>query len=374
VWRADGHDHIGVIDAGGDEVHWVHSGHLGADGVAVAGSTVALVAGSFTVAPHVVVDQVDAVLDAARAGVHIPLVVHRPPDDPGVDPTWLVEPEAVTVRSPDGVRVHALVYPPRNPDVAGPDVAGPDVAGPDVAGPGHTGGAGDLPPLLVLIHSGPTSAARPALAMGVQFWTSRGWVVAEVNYRGSTGYGRRYRNQLHHAWGVADVDDCIGVARWLADEGRVDPHRMVIRGGSAGGFTALGALAAGDTFAAAAVRYPVTDLAAMAAETHRFEAGYNDWLVADPNGQARAYAERSPVHHVADINVPVLVLQGADDVVVPAGQTAAFVDALRQRGVAVTHEVFEGEGHGFRHIDTLRRALAAEVAFFGGLSGGTSAS
>jgi dipeptidyl aminopeptidase/acylaminoacyl peptidase len=232
---------------------------------------------------------------------------------------------------------------------------------------------------MVLIHSGPTSAARPALSMGVQFWTSRGWVVAEVNYRGSTGYGRRYRSLLHHAWGVADVADCIAVAHWLADQGRADAHRMVIRGGSAGGFTALCAVAQSDAFRAAAVRYAVTDLAALAAETPRFESGYNDWLVGAPADQAQLFAERSPINHLADITTPLLVLHGSDDAVVPPSQARVLVDSLRHRGIAVTYEEFEGEGHGFRSADTLQRALAAEVAFFadvlgidGAASGGVS--
>lgn len=357
-WRADGHDHIGVIDTGGDEVHWVHSGHLGVEGLAVVGDTVALTAGSFTVAAHVVVATVDDVLAAAVAGVHIPLAVHRPPDDPGVGAGWLVAPEAITVTTGDGHRVHTLVYPPHHPDMTGPG---------GTPGPVDPGGAWALPPLMVLIHGGPTGSARPALSMAVQFWTSRGWTVAEVNYRGSTGYGRRYRNLLCEAWGVVDVDDCIAVARWLADNGRADPDRMVIRGGSAGGFTALSALVRSDVFAGGAVRYPVVDLAALDADSHRFESGYNDWLVGPPQDKPERYAQRSPVHHLDAITAPLLVLCGSDDPVVPPSQADAVVASLTRRQIPVVHKVFDGEGHGFRRADTLRRALEAEQAFFADL-------
>jgi dipeptidyl aminopeptidase/acylaminoacyl peptidase len=213
--------------------------------------------------------------------------------------------------------------------------------------------------------------------MGIQFWTTRGWAVVDVNYRGSTGYGRRYRNQLHQAWGVADVADCIAVATWLADAGEVDATRMVIRGGSAGGFTALSALATADVFAAGVSAYGIADLEMLAAETHKFESGYNDWLLGSHADHPERWADRSPINHVDRLTSPLLVLQGTDDAVVPPSQSELIVNALRQRGVPVAYLLFDGEGHGFRSADTQRRALDAEQQFLTrvlGLSGGRGVS
>lgn len=361
VWRADGHDHIGVVAAGDDEVHWVHSGHLSVDGVSVSGTTVALIASSFTAEPEVTVIDTGELLAAAVAGTRAPMVVRRTPRNLGVDDSWWSVPEAITFATTDNKLAHALLYLPRNPDFAGDEQ-------PARTDEGHTdarpdGLAGDLPPLMVLIHGGPTAAARCQLSMGIQFWTTRGWAVVDVNYRGSIGYGRRYRNQLHHAWGVADVADCIAVARWLADTGVVDGGRMVIRGGSAGGFTALSALATSDVFAAGVSAYGIADLEMLAAETHKFESGYNDWLLGSHADHPDRWADRSPINHVDRLTSPLLVLQGTDDAVVPPSQSELIVNALRQRGVPVAYLLFDGEGHGFRSATTLHRALEAEEQF-----------
>ncbi|HEV7471944.1 MAG TPA: S9 family peptidase [Pseudonocardia sp.] len=273
----------------------------------------------------------------------------RPPRDLGLDTGYLSVPEAVSFPSVDGEgaprTAHALFYPPANPE--------------------HEGPQGELPPLLVVIHGGPTSSAVPVLSVNVQYWTSRGFGVVDVNYGGSTGFGRAYRDVLKGAWGIVDVADCLAAARWLAEQGRVDGTRLAIRGGSAGGYTTLAALARKDTpFAAGADHYGVADLEALAADTHKFESRYLDGLVG-PYPEARdVYVERSPIHHVELFTRPLIVLQGSEDAVVPPNQSEAIVGALRARKVPVAYLVFEGEQHGFRRAENIRRALEAELSFY----------
>jgi dipeptidyl aminopeptidase/acylaminoacyl peptidase len=273
----------------------------------------------------------------------------RPPRDLGLDTGYLSVPEAVSFPSVDGQgaprTAHALFYPPANPE--------------------HEGPQGELPPLLVVIHGGPTSSAVPVLSVNVQYWTSRGFGVVDVNYGGSTGFGRAYRDVLKGAWGIVDVADCLAAARWLAEQGRVDGTRLAIRGGSAGGYTTLAALAREDTpFAAGADHYGVADLEALAADTHKFESRYLDGLVG-PYPEARdVYVERSPIHHVELFSRPLIVLQGSEDAVVPPNQSEAIVGALRARKVPVAYLVFEGEQHGFRRAENIRRALEAELSFY----------
>jgi dipeptidyl aminopeptidase/acylaminoacyl peptidase len=205
--------------------------------------------------------------------------------------------------------------------------------------------------------------------MSVQYWTSRGFAVVDVNYRGSTGFGRAYRDLLRESWGVADVEDCEAAARWLASEGRVDPQRLCIRGGSAGGFTALLALAAGESFAAGASHYGVADLEALATDTHKFESRYLDRLVGPYPERRDLYVERSPIHRLDGFDKPLIVLQGLDDKVVPRSQSEMIVAALHDRRVPVAYVAFEGEQHGFRQSANIRRALDAELSFYGQILG-----
>ena len=228
------------------------------------------------------------------------------------------------------------------------------------------------PPLLVTTHGGPTSATDADLSLRIQFYTSRGWAVADVNYGGSTGFGRAYRERLHHAWGVVDVEDCVACVRHLAAEGRVDPMRVAIRGGSAGGYTTLAALAFSDAFRAGASHYGIGDLRTLDEDTHKFESRYIGTLV----GTDDAIDERSPINHVERLNCPVIFFQGADDKVVPPSQSEAMRDALLAKGVEVEYHLFEGEGHGFRRAENVRRAIEAEHAFFArvfGLADGNAA-
>ncbi len=290
-----------------------------------------------------------------RVGTDGTVTTLRPPRDLGLDPATISVPEPMTFGSVDGEgtprEAHALYYPPSS---------------------AHAAPEGELPPLLVVIHGGPTGAAVPVLAVGLQYWTSRGFGVVDVDYGGSTGYGRAYREQLKGAWGIVDVADCLAAARALADAGRVDPARMAIRGGSAGGFTTLAALARADTpFSAGADHFGVADLEALARDTHKFESRYLDGLVGPYPADRDVYVERSPLHHVEDFATPLIVLQGDEDAIVPPNQSQMIVDALRARGVPVAYLLFAGEQHGFRQAANIRRALDAELAFYARLFGFT---
>jgi dipeptidyl aminopeptidase/acylaminoacyl peptidase len=233
---------------------------------------------------------------------------------------------------------HALHYPAFNPDYEAP--------------------AGETPPLLVKCHGGPTAAASSALDLRIQYWTSRGISVLDVNYGGSTGYGRAYRQLLNGAWGIVDVDDCVNGARFLAVRGLADPARSVITGGSAGGYTTLAALTFRDYFRGGASHYGVSDLAVLARDTHKFESRYMGTLV------GTAFTERSPIAHAGRLNVPVIFFQGDEDMVVPPNQTEMMVDALRAEGTPVGYLLFSGEQHGFRQAANIKRALDAELLFY----------
>ena len=277
-----------------------------------------------------------------------PTVLARSSATP-VDPGYLSEPEAIEFPTGGGLIAHGLYYPPRNRDFVGPPK--------------------ERPPLRVIGHGGPTAAASRALQLAIQFWTSRGIAVLDVNYGGSTGYGRRYRERLDGQWGVVDVADCVLGARYLVGRGDVDPRRLTIRGGSAGGFTTLRALAFDDTFRLGVCYYGVSDLEVLATDTHKFESRYLDRLVGPYPARRDLYRERSPVHHVERISSPAVFFQGLEDRVVPPNQTEGMVEALRRAGVPVAYLAFEGEQHGFRRADTIRRALEAELYCYGRILG-----
>jgi dienelactone hydrolase len=243
-----------------------------------------------------------------------------------------------------GKTAFGLFYPPHNPDYAG--------------------GADERPPLLVKCHGGPTSSASSTLNLGTQFWTSRGIAVLDVNYGGSTGFGRQYRERLKLSWGIVDVDDCVNGARYLAQQGLVDPKRVVISGGSAGGYTTLAALAFRDFFQGGASYYGVSDAAALARDTHKFESRYLDWLIGPYPEMESRYRERSPVYHADLLSKPVIFFQGSEDAVVPPNQTEVMVEALRRNGNAVGYFLFTGEQHGFRQAANIKRCLDAELAFY----------
>jgi dipeptidyl aminopeptidase/acylaminoacyl peptidase len=277
-----------------------------------------------------------------------------PAPSPALRPEDLAHGEPFTVTGRTGRAVHGTLYrpPPRHP---GPTNTKTHPTAPPAL---------DLPPLITWCHSGPTSACQAGLDLTLQFFTTRGFAVACVDYAGSTGYGRAYRNALWGQWGVADAQDCLDAARHLADRGDVDPGRMAVRGGSAGGMTALNALAAGEGFAACTALYAVTDLLSLAATTHDFEARYNDRLIG-PLPEARdLFVERSPVSRAPAMTGAVLLLQGTDDAVVPPSQADRMRDALAAAGIRCDLRFFAGEGHGFRRADTLTACLEAELAFY----------
>jgi dipeptidyl aminopeptidase/acylaminoacyl peptidase len=333
AYQRDGRDHLAVREIDGSVVD-LDVPYTSIAGVEATGRDVVFIGASATAEPAVVR------LDVATGETGI----LRPPRDLDLDAAWFSVPEPISFPTSGGRTAHALYYPPANPDVTPPP--------------------GERPPLLVMIHGGPTGAARPMLQLGTQFWTSRGFAVVDVNYGGSTGYGREYRRQLDGAWGVVDLDDCVAAAGWLAAGGRVDGSRLCIRGGSAGGYTTLAALAFRDTFAAGASHYGVADLEALATETHKFESRYLDGLVG-PYPEARdVYVERSPIHHVDGFDRPLIVLQGLEDEVVPPNQAEMIVDALRAKAVPVAYVTFEGEQHGFRQAPNIRRALDSELSFY----------
>ena len=258
--------------------------------------------------------------------------------------TYLTAVEPITFPTTGDSSAFALFYPPRSPDFVGPD--------------------GDKPPLLVRCHGGPTSAASATLNLGIQYWTSRGIAVLDVNYRGSTGFGRAYRDALQRNWGVADVEDCINGAKFLAERGLVDKDRMVITGGSAGGYTTLAALVFHDVFRGGASYYGVSDIAALARDTHKFESRYLDWLIGPYPQEEALYRERSPLYQAERLSRPVIFFQGDEDAVVPPNQTEAMVEALRRRGIPVGYYLFAGEQHGFRKAANIQRALDAELYFY----------
>ena len=255
-------------------------------------------------------------------------------------------PQPIAFPTGGGETAHAFYYPPFSPEFAAP--------------------ADEKAPVLVKSHGGPTSAASSTLSLSTQYWTSRGIGVLDVNYRGSTGYGRPYRLRLERQWGLVDVEDCVAGARWLIENRNADPERLMISGGSAGGYTTLCALTPkGDkVFSGGASYYGVSDLEALARDTHKFESRYLDWLIGPYPQDRETYAERSPINHVDRLSAPVIFFQGAEDRVVPPNQTELMVAALKKRGVPVGYFLFDGEQHGFRKAENIRRALDAELYFY----------
>jgi len=261
-----------------------------------------------------------------------------------VDPAYISVPETIEFPTEGGVTAHAFYYPPRNPDYEPP--------------------AGELPPLIVYVHGGPTGAVSNALDLGDQFWTTRGFGFLVVNYGGSAGFGREYRQRLNGKWGVVDVEDSVNAARYLAGRGRVDGNRIAITGGSAGGYTVLRALTTTDFFKAGASHYGISDLEIFHSDTHKFESMYDQGLIGRWPEERHIYRERSAIQSVDKITAPVILFQGLEDKVVPPNQAEVIVDALRKKGLPVAYIPFEGEQHGFRIAKNIKRALEAELYFY----------
>lgn len=266
-----------------------------------------------------------------------------------VNPGYLSVPQTISFPTEHALMAYGIFYPPKNTD--------------------YKALAGELPPLLVKSHGGPTSATSTAFNLRIQYWTSRGFAVLDVNYGGSTGYGRAYRERLKGQWGIVDVDDCVNGARYLAESGQVDRNRLVIDGGSAGGYTTLCALTFRDIFKAGASFYGVSDLEALARDTHKFEARYLDSLIGPYPERKDLYVARSPIHAISQLNCPVIFFQGSEDRVVPPNQAEQMVNALRTKKLSVAYVLFAGEQHGFRKAENIQRMIDGEFYFYSRIFG-----
>lgn len=279
--------------------------------------------------------------------------VLRASREASLDAAYLSEPQPIEFPTAGGQHAFAFYYPPTNPDFVAP--------------------ADELPPLIVSSHGGPTSNCSTELNPKIQYWTSRGFAFVGVDYGGSTGYGRAYRERLRGQWGVVDLEDCVNAAHYLAATHRTDPERLLIHGGSAGGYTTLCALTFRDDFAAGASYFGVGDLSALARDTHKFESRYLDSMVGPWPETAALYEERSPIFHTDQLRTPVILFQGLEDHVVPPAQAEAMADALRENGVPFAYIAYEGEGHGFRRAENIVRTAEAELYFYGRVLGFTPA-
>ena len=330
----DGFDFVSVIDPASGEVRELDLPYTSISGLATDGRDgLALIASSPSRAPEVVLaDVVSGRLDVVRQGLRL-----------DVDPGYLSRPVHIEFPTTGDRNAYAFFYPPVNKDHEPADLR---------------------PPLIVTSHGGPTDSTSSGLKLSIQFWTSRGFAVVDVNYGGSTGYGRAYRERLEGQWGIVDTDDCLKAAGYLAERGDVDPKRMAIRGKSASGYTTLSALVFHDVFAAGASYYGVADLEGLATETHKFESRYLDGLIGPYPEASSVYAERSPIEHAERLSTPVILLQGLEDKVVPPAQAEVMAGVLREKGLPFAYITFPGEQHGFRQAANIQRALEVEFYFY----------
>jgi dipeptidyl aminopeptidase/acylaminoacyl peptidase len=280
-------------------------------------------------------------------------LVLRQSTDVTVDEGYISQAQAIEFPTEHGLTAHAFYYAPHNHNFVAPE--------------------GTLPPLLVLSHGGPTGATSDTMTLPILFWTSRGIAVVDVNYGGSTGYGRAYRKRLNGKWGIVDVDDSVNATKYLVARGLADGERLAIRGGSAGGYTTLASLTFRDVFKAGASYFGISDLELLVRDTHKFESRYIDSMVGPYPQSLETYQERSPIHHIESLNSPVIFLQGLEDRVVPPNQAEIMFNELKDKGVQTAYLPFEGEGHGFRQAKNQKRALDAELYFYGKILGFTPA-
>jgi dipeptidyl aminopeptidase/acylaminoacyl peptidase len=330
----DGHWRLGLLDTRTGRLDGIETGYTDIREVRVSAAQVVLAAGSPT--------EVSSIVRLKLKGKG--LEVLRRSTEIDLDPAFLSAPEPIDFPTEGGRTAYGFFYPPRNPN--------------------YVALSRELPPLLVRSHGGPTAATSTTLLWDIQYWTSRGFAVLDVNYGGSSDYGREYRQRLNGGWGVVDVDDCANGARYLVEKGRVDGKRLAIRGGSAGGYTTLCALTFRNLFRAGASYYGITDLEALVRDTHKFEARYLDRLVGPYPARRDLYRERSPIHFADRLSCPIIFFQGLADPVVPPNQAEVMVAALRTKGLPVAYLAFPGEQHGFRQAATIRRALEAELYFY----------
>ena len=335
VYERDGRASFGVLSPEQGTLdplelpHDAWSGYLAAEG-----SAAVFVAGSATVPNQVVrIDVSSGETEILRESVHVP-----------VDTSYFSIPRAIEFPTEGGLTANALFYPPTNPGFDAPEE--------------------ERPPVIVWSHGGPTDHATSLFSLRTQFWTSRGFGIVDVNYGGSTGHGRAYRERLNGQWGVVDLDDCVNAGRYLVAEGKADPDRLLIRGGSAGGYTTICALTFTDEFAAGASYYGIADLEPKEGHTHKFEMRYEHTLLGPYPEKAEIFRARSPINFTDRLSTPMLVLQGTDDEIVPPYQAELIVAALDERGIPHAYLLFEGEGHGFRRAENIARSLEAELSFY----------
>jgi dipeptidyl aminopeptidase/acylaminoacyl peptidase len=343
IYQQGGIDHLGLIAPGSSTItplvcpytalHWIRND----------GERLWLIGGGPTSGPTVFsFDLATGAVQPIKQGLHVE-----------VDPAFFSPPQPIEFPTEAGKTAHALYYPAHNPRYAGP--------------------TDERPPLLVICHGGPTSATAAQLSLNIQYWTSRGFGVVDVNYGGSTGYGREYRQRLNGNWGIVDTLDCINAARYLIAQGQADPARVAIRGGSAGGYTTLRALTGQNFFAAGANYFGLAELEVFVKDTHKFEARYLDTLVGPYPERQDLYYERSPVNFVDQIKAPVIVFQGLEDKIVPPSQSEIIVEALKRNHLPHAYLAFAGEQHGFRKAETIIRCAEAELYFYGRVFGFTPA-
>ena len=336
-----GEERLALLEPGADRCRDLSLPYtnFGFPSISTAGSRVAFAAATPAEEPAVVVyDVASGELEQVRTASENP-----------VDPAYVSIPRPIEFATGEGDTAHGFYYPPTNAEFEAP--------------------AGERPPLIVQSHGGPTSHAAPALDREFLYWTSRGFGVVDVNYRGSSGYGRAFRNRLRGQWGAFDSEDCVAAARFLAERGEADPARLAIRGGSAGGYATLCCLTFHDEFATGASYYGVADAETLASDTHKFESRYLDSLIGPYPERADLYRERSPIHFVERLRSPVILFQGLEDEIVPPSQAETMVAALRAGGIPHAYLAFEGEQHGFRQAETEIRCLEAELSFYGRILG-----
>lgn len=338
-------DRLGCVDLESGQLAPIRLPYIALSNVhSLSPRTVVAIAGSATAEAAVVAIDIEN-------GRH---EVIRAPAAVRLEPEYIAVAESIEFPTAGGRTAHAFYYPPTNPSCVAPEA--------------------EKPPLIVKVHGGPTSHSKADLALAIQFWTSRGFALLDVNHGGSSGFGRAYRERLNGNWGLVDVGDVVAAVKYLVAAGRIDGNRAAIRGGSAGGFTVLAALAFHDVFKVGANYYGVSDLEALASDTHKFESRYLDRLVAPlPEGR-QVYAARAPIRHLERFNAALITFQGSDDKVVPPNQSRAIVAAVKAKGLPVEYLEFEGELHGFRKAESIVRSLEAELAFYGKIFGFTPAS
>ena len=334
VHKAEGASHLAWLDPARGVLEPIALPYTSLDSIRCGRPGIAFIGGSPADFPSVVLTDLRARrIDALRKSSDAP-----------VDAAYFSRPEAIEFPTEGGLTAHALYYPPTNPDATAP--------------------ADERPPLIVSVHGGPTGATSATLSLGLQYWTSRGYAVVDVNYGGSTGYGRAYRERLYGQWGVVDVDDAINAARHLVGRGAADPDRLIIHGGSAGGYTTLAALTFRDVFAAGASYFGISDLVVFHEETHKFESRYDEHLIGPYPERLDLYRERSPIQAIDRLQAPLILFQGLEDKVVPPNQSEMIFEAVKRKGIPVAYIAYPGEQHGFRRAEHIKRTLEAEAYFY----------